>query len=374
MHHRSGLAALSAAAFLASLLAGCAKSSAPPLPPQAPLSRTANGPAAPGALSFKVFTAGSTPGFPASAQAWDITPGANGTIWFTDVQTPALGRIDAGGRVREYTALPPQSRPYSVVVGPGGTVWFTDAGTASLGRLNPDGTITEFTDPKLAGSYPQDLTMAPDRSIWFISVGPSSYLVRATQAGALTLTALPSSISADGSLIADTAGNLWYLAINAKGRGVLVQRRPDGTPVDHATQLNAAAEPCCPNLAPKRMTIGPDGNVWFTTLDYVRGNSPANWIVTAGVSGLTYYWVRNGGIKYAVYPSGIATTGSAIWFSGDDPLQANGGLWQMQIDGTMRAYPVPYNPAGLTADSAGALWFTSKTGGQPSQIVEATVK
>src|SRR5579883_468233 len=118
MHHRSGLAALSAAAFLASLLAGCAKSSAPPLPPQAPLSRTANGPAAPGALSFKVFTAGSTPGFPASAQAWDITPGANGAIWFTDVQTPAIGRIDSSGNVREYGGLPAQSRPYSLVAAP----------------------------------------------------------------------------------------------------------------------------------------------------------------------------------------------------------------------------------------------------------------
>lgn len=373
MHHRSSTGALLAAAFSASLPAACAKSVAPPLPPQAPFARAVSGTLTPSALSFKVFTAGSTPGFPASAQAWDITPGANGTIWFTDVQTPAIGRIDSSGSVREY-ALPAQSRPYSLVAAQRGTIWFADAGTASLGRLNPDGTVAEFTDPKLAGSYPQDVTIAPDRSIWFISVGPSSYLVRASQAGALTLSALPSSLSPDGSLIADTEGNLWYLAVNAKGRGVLVQRRPDGTSVDHPTQLNAAAEPCCPNLAAKRMTIGPDGNVWLTTLDYVRGNSPANWIAATSASGLKYYWVRNGGIKYAVYPSGIATSGSAVWFSGDDPFQANGGLWQMQTDGTMRAYPVPYNPAGLTAGSGGAIWFTSKTGGQPSQIVEATVR
>ncbi len=36
------------------------------------------------ALTLRAFTAGVTPGFPATAVAWDLARGANGTMWFLD--------------------------------------------------------------------------------------------------------------------------------------------------------------------------------------------------------------------------------------------------------------------------------------------------
>ena len=96
--------------------------------------------------------------------------------------------------------------------------------------------------------------------------------------------------------------------------------------------------------------------------------------ITGATSGLKYIYVQNQTIKYPVYPSGITTDGTKIWFAGNDPFQLNGGLWSMKADGTMVAYPIAYSPAALTTGSDGNVWFTSNFGGQPSQIVKAIIK
>ncbi|HEV3154458.1 MAG TPA: hypothetical protein VGZ02_11690 [Candidatus Baltobacteraceae bacterium] len=369
---------LNAAYFLAALFAigagGCSATNAPAtLPVQTnSVTHTAQS-AQTGTPALHAFTAGVTPGFLSTAHAWDIAPGPNDSVWFTDTGTPAIGSIEAG-TVREYTGLPANARPYSIVVAPNRMAWFTDSGTASIGRISPAGVVKEFSNPRLSGSFPQDVTIAPDGSVWFIAVGTTAFLAHVDRADRVHAAALPSTLSPDGSLIADKSGSLWFLATNANQKAVLVQRLTDGTLVRHPTELSAAAEPCCPNLAPKRLTIGPDGNVWFTTLNYIKESSPANWIVTAAAPALQYFYVHDGSITYSVYPSGITASGTKLWFTGDDPFQLNGGLWSMKTDGAMVAYPVNYNPAGLTTATDGSLWFTSDFGGQPSAIVHAIIK
>jgi streptogramin lyase len=326
------------------------------------------------APTLQAFTAGVTPGFPATAVAWDITPGAGDSMWFTDGQTPGIGTITPQGNVHEYGGLPLYSRPYSIVSDASGNAWFTDAGTASVGRITLGGTIEEFTDARLAGTYPSGITIARDNSIWFIALGPKPVLATVTLGGKITAYFLASDLSPDGSLIADNGGNLWFVAQNRFGRTLIVERHADGSFTRYHTKLQPAFEPCCPNFAPKRMAIGPDGNVWFTTLDYIYKSSPANWVGDITSTGAeNYYRVLNGGIHYSVYPSGITAGYGSLWFTGDDPFQLNGGLWNLSTSGTMRAFPVPYNPAGIAAGRGHHIWFTSHFGGQPSQIVEATL-
>jgi streptogramin lyase len=132
--------------------------------------------------------------------------------------------------------------------------------------------------------------------------------------------------------------------------------------------------PCCPNFAAKRLALGPDGNVWFTTLHYLVGYSPANWIGTINATGSqSYFRVLYGAIHYPAYPSGITTADGNLWFTGDDPFQLNGGLWRLDTSGAMHAYPIAYNPVTIATGRHHHLWFTSHFGGQPSQIVEVTL-
>jgi streptogramin lyase len=328
----------------------------------------------PGAPVLRAFTAGVTPGFLASALALDVAPGDGNRMWFTDFQTPAIGTIGPNGIVHEYTGLPVQSRPYSIVGSGNGVAWFTDRGTASVGRIDESGNIREFTDADLAGTYPAGIAIAPGNAVWFISVSQRSLLAHVSQSGTITAYPLAPDLSPDGSLVADNAGNLWLLAVNSIGKTVIVERRSNGTTTRYHTNLQPAFEPCCPNLALKRMTLGPDGNIWFTTLDYILGNSPANWIgVVTPAGAQRYYWVRNGRIGYPTYPSGITSAYGRVWFTGDDPFANISGLWSMTAPPAMTPYAVPYNPIGIAAGRDRHLWFTSHFGGQPSQIVEVTL-
>ena len=127
----------------ASSVAGCSN----PTPTSLPMQTSAARPnIITTALRFKVYTAGQTPGFPGSASAVDIAPGPNGTMWFTDDGTPAIGRIAADGTFTEFRAgLPSGAAPYAIAAGPDGNMWFSDFRGVALGSVTPSGTITEFS-------------------------------------------------------------------------------------------------------------------------------------------------------------------------------------------------------------------------------------
>ena len=104
--------------------------------------------------TFKVFTAGTTPGLPVTAVPRDIAVGSDGTIWFTDLNTPAIGSITTKLKIREYAAgLRNGSQPYAIIAGPDGNMWFSD-GVGAIGRITPAGKITEFHSGIPRGVFP----------------------------------------------------------------------------------------------------------------------------------------------------------------------------------------------------------------------------
>jgi len=106
-----------------------------------------------GSLKFTVYTAGQTPGFLAGAAAVDIAVGPAGDMWFTDFETPAIGRIATNGTITEFTSgLIAGAKPYSIVAGPDGNMWFSDNSGVALGKITPDGTITEYSAPQYTNS------------------------------------------------------------------------------------------------------------------------------------------------------------------------------------------------------------------------------
>ncbi len=366
---------LSIGALFAAVIAGCGSGSGlSSIPPQSRLSQAKFSAPASGPI-FNVYTAGSTPGFPSSASAWDIAPANATTMWFTDGGTPAIGTITSSGTVKEYSnGLPSGARPYSIVRDAKGNGWFTDQGSASVGRITPDGEITEYTNSKLNGTYPADVTVAPDDTAWFMSVGPTSYIVHASVAGKLTLYAVPSKLSPDGSLIADSAGDLWFMALWPNSDAVLVERKASGTLVRYSTGLEQAYEPCCPNLAPKRMVFGSDGNLWMTTLDYTRPNgNGANLLATLTSTGMKFVRIPTLGIKHTAITSGLTRLGNDLWMTGDDPFQFNGALWDMTSGESFKAYNVQFNPVAIASGTQGNLWITSHFGGSPSSIVQVVL-
>ena len=367
---RAAFAALSAIALLAT--GGCAAGGVNATP-SLTAGSTAAVPAASAGLTYKVFTAGTTPGFPSSAFAADITPGPNGTMWFTDGgAAPAIGRISAAGTIKEFrNGLMPYAKPFRIALGADGNMWFSDAGNLAIGRITPNGKLSEFSAPNPNQIGARGLAIS-NGTPWFITCGGNAVLGSVSAQGKLSMETVPTDLSPDGTLAADARGDLWFLAVDQNSAGVVVERLPSGRLLKLPMHLDHGAEPCCPNEAPRRLTIGPDGHPWFTT-QYFVSDSGANYIGTVRSGKVVLFKVKGYGTTGVAYPSGIAS-GKTLWFTGGNPFGLSGGLWNVGAKGRQIAYKLPYNPFGLTVDAAGNPWFTATFNSTPSQIVEAVVK
>jgi len=145
-------------------------------------------------------------------EAYDITAGPDGNLWFTDFGTNTIGRITLAGEITQFPLS--TMSPGGIVPGPDGNLWFVESEGSGMsgqgiGHIAPDGTITERPLPE-PGSEPFDIATGPD-------------------------------------------GNLWF---TDNGRNEIGRISPDGTV--------ARCPVLTPDSMPERITLGADGNLWFT--------------------------------------------------------------------------------------------------------------
>src|SRR5712691_9209255 len=76
--------------------------------------------------------------------------------------TPALGV----GTITEFDIPTPMSQTFDIAPGPDGNLWFSEYGTNKIGRITTGGVITEFDVPT-AGSGPARIVTGSVRNLWF---------------------------------------------------------------------------------------------------------------------------------------------------------------------------------------------------------------
>ena len=148
------------------------------------------------------FSAGLNPdSSPGTSEPGSIAAGADGTLWFTDPGTPAIGRIKPSGQITEFsTGLHPLAYPTGIAAGPDGNLWFTDnRGKNAIGQITPSGQITEFSTGLNPVTYPTGITARPDGDLWFTDQDGA---IGQIGSGAAPALAAPASVSGAG-----TAGN-----------------------------------------------------------------------------------------------------------------------------------------------------------------------
>jgi virginiamycin B lyase len=123
-------------------------------------------------------------------RAWDVAVVSEqgvDEVWFTEPGADLIGRLvytDTNNYALSEYPVPAGSYPLNMVID-GVNVWFTAPGRNKIGRLNrTTGALDEYDIPT-ADSYPADLDVAPDGSIWFtemegdkighLVVGPTGY-------------------------------------------------------------------------------------------------------------------------------------------------------------------------------------------------------
>jgi virginiamycin B lyase len=183
-----------------------------------------------------------------------------GTVWCTANSARTLtdlsgliSRIDASGQVTTY----PMSSgivPVAILVTSDGTVWFFDAGTYALGTISATGKVTEYPVPSLPSDVllaSEQLVETADHTLWFAD--PHGGIIgHITAAHMISLAPLPAG-SVPRHLVADAAGGLWFIDTRRAAVGHL------------SASGQLTSYPINSPLGPQSsLTVGPDSSVWFT--------------------------------------------------------------------------------------------------------------
>lgn len=146
-----------------------------------------------------------------------IVKGVNGDLWFTEFEDSHIGRIATNGIMTEFDTPGPSKvvGADDIAVAPDGNVWLTKQG--ALFRMTPQGAFTPIWDPSNGAAY--HVFIGPDQNVWF-SVNLGSVWAIAFIAGAsITVVPLPASPS-PSQITVGSDGNIWFTSVgsNAIGR------------------------------------------------------------------------------------------------------------------------------------------------------------
>ncbi|NIY17771.1 MAG: Lyase-like protein [Nitrospinaceae bacterium] len=105
----------------------------------------------------------------------DLAFDAQGTLWFTELNTNRIGKLVPSEAkslttqgITEYELPHPNSKPHYLTIARDGKIWFSESGGNRIGCLDPKtGIIQEFDIPT-AHSEPHQIKEGRDGNIWFL--------------------------------------------------------------------------------------------------------------------------------------------------------------------------------------------------------------
>jgi len=304
--------------------------------------------------------------FPVPADPWDITSGPDGNLWFTE-SDDGIGRMAIDGRVTEFpVALPPGALSvryaWDIAAGPDGNLWFaeTDVRTAWIARMTPTGAVDHFALP--AGRHANAITMAPDGNLWFVH--QSGGIGRVTPGGDVLEISWPDR--SPRGITVGPDGALWltdYVGGSFVGRfdpGAPDIGGPDaGPPIPEFPLSTAVAY---------QIVTAPDGGFWLSETVFVsgpRGDAGAGGAGgTHSVGGRIAHRAAGGAVVEFATDTGVEGPGGItvgpdgnLWFTDFD----NSRIGRITQDGVITELPLPSAPSyprRITTGPDGNLWFT----------------
>jgi streptogramin lyase len=164
----------------------------------------------------KLTTSGAMTAFPTSAAAqaarnfaFDIVPGPDGRLWFTEGSL--IGAITTAGVLSEYTVIGGQAE--YIVAGHDGNLWYTEPSGNRIGRMSTGGVSSTFSVPTMFAT-PWQIDAGKDGAVWFTETA-GGQVGRAAADG--TITEYPvSNLSGNSAILAAPDGNLWVTSYTGK--------------------------------------------------------------------------------------------------------------------------------------------------------------
>jgi virginiamycin B lyase len=169
-----------------------------------------------------------------------------------------VGRITPAGTFAEFPIPTPKCGTGNITVGPDGALWFAEPYVQQLGRITTAGAITEMQLPAPGASV---LTIGSDGALWYASNSTPTVIGRVTLTGQITTFPVSSAHQPLLGITLGPDGNVWF----TNNPSDLIGRV---TPAGVVTEFPSLANPGPPTTStlsgPSRIVAGPDGNLWFT--------------------------------------------------------------------------------------------------------------
>jgi virginiamycin B lyase len=199
---------------------------------------------------------------PQGAFPHDVSPGANGTVWYSGQTRGVLGIFDPKTGKAEHVSLGSGSAPHGVIQGPDGAAWLTDGGQNAIVRFDPvtraikvfplprefaranlntgtfdkegtywftgqsgvygrvdpkSGKVDAWAAPRGSGAY--GITVTPGGDVWYASLAGDHIAKIDRASGKATVVEPPRRGTGPRRIWSDSKGMLWASFWNAGGRG-----------------------------------------------------------------------------------------------------------------------------------------------------------
>jgi virginiamycin B lyase len=235
-----------------------------------------------------------------------------------------------------------------------------------IARIDHAGRITEFPTPDGGNEFLRGITTGPDRALWFTDSGScvdpacdflhDGRIGRITTTGQVTEFPVPSTLGDPWEITLGPDGNLWFTEIgdyfnpdNPANVANIGRITPSGVITEFPVPTKASA--------PNGITVGPDGALWFTEN---HGNQIGRITTSGAISEFPIPTPNAAAIGIA------AAVDGNLWFT----EQFGQRIGRISTSGQVREFPLPNggNPVGITAGPDGALWFPEVRGHRIGRI------
>jgi streptogramin lyase len=287
-----------------------------------------------------------------------ITGGPDGNVYFTDTLNNAIGQITPSGVISEFPLPGPvgggvfKNGLDGITLGANDTLEFTEAAQGALGNISTTGSYTQVpidSTGNNTGQEPDQITSTSDGTLWFAEDAAKA-IGELTPAGAFYQYPVPNATN--GGIIGASMkgitigpdGDVWFTNWGSSG-DFIGTITPAGQVLEYSLPFGTD---------PVGIATGPDGNLWFTaygsnTIDVMSTSGtileqysvPGGLLndITAGPDGNLYFTEETGDIG-EITPGGVATN--------------------TPVSTTVPTHPGASGPQPLAITSGpdGNIWFT----------------
>ena len=276
---------------------------------------------------------------PAGSQPIGMTLGADGNVWFVEYLGRKVGSITPGGTITEYPIPQYLASPSHILAGPDGDLYFNmSPGIALIHSFAAAPTI------QLGGAVPMTASaLGTDGIIWHVASDDTVGFTKTGFSGGGAGCTLSIQGGNPHSFVSLTSGPDPFLWIADLGNNAIVTFKTSTCDFSTMDLPHPASGPRC-------ITLGSDGNLWFTEQsgDRIGRYNPRK------------IELKEFALAPGSQPSIIAASpDGTLWFT----EHGTNKIGHITHDGIVTEYPLPTasgGPFGIVVGPDGSVWFTEE--------------